>query len=161
MKALRRLLRSFRCAGAGVWETIRTERNMRIHLCAVVFVVICGIWQGLAPAHWALELICCGAVMGLELVNTAIENLCDRVSRERDEQIRRCKDAAAGAVLVMAAVSAAVWLLLLLGTPAYRQRFAGHFAGSAAGWLIGALWLICSLVFSLGLDNKTDKGDKK
>ena len=49
-----------------------------------------------------------GLVIGLELVNTSIEALVDRVSPEHSELARVAKDTAAGAVLVGALTAMAV-----------------------------------------------------
>jgi diacylglycerol kinase (ATP) len=43
-----------------------------------------------------------------ELMNSALEVLCDRITTEPDEHIRQAKDAAAGAVLVCAIISVIV-----------------------------------------------------
>ena len=51
-------------------------------------------------------------VLSGEAVNTAIETLCDRISKENEEKIKRIKDLAAGAVLIkaVAAIAAAIFL---------------------------------------------------
>ena len=49
-----------------------------------------------------------------ELFNTALEILCDRVTSAHDEQIRRVKDAAAGAVLVAAIMSVIVAVIVFV-----------------------------------------------
>jgi diacylglycerol kinase (ATP) len=47
-------------------------------------------------------------------MNSALEVLCDRITTEPDEHIRRAKDAAAGAVLVCAIISVVVAALVFL-----------------------------------------------
>lgn len=59
----------------------------------------------------AIELI--GVVLLLltvELLNTAIEKLADRLTLERDEQIGRVKDMGSAAVGVALLIAGAVWL---------------------------------------------------
>lgn len=99
---------SFPHAVRGILRSIRTERNLRIHLTAVVYVTWAGVLAGLDHTGWAVLCLCFGLVTALELVNTAIEQLGDRVSREWDPLIGAAKDAAAGAVLLAAVASAAV-----------------------------------------------------
>ena len=53
----------------------------------------------------------------VELLNTAIEKLCDRVNLEIDPQIGRVKDMGSAAVAVMLLLAAAVWGI------AFAQRF--------------------------------------
>ncbi len=130
---LKKFFRSFRYAGAGLGNAVKTQRNLRFHLCAAVFAHWLGLLAGLEKGEMALISLCCGLVIGLELVNTAIEAVCDRVSLEEDPLIGAAKDAAAGAVLAAAvfAVLVALWLL--------------------GGWLLsGGLWDMLSR--RLGLD---------
>lgn len=106
------LMASFPPALRGIRRTIRRERNLRVHLTAVVYVIWAGKLAGLEPVQWAVLCLCFGLVTSLELVNTAIERLSDRVSREWDPLIGAAKDAAAGAVLLGAAASVGVAVFL-------------------------------------------------
>lgn len=115
---MRGLPGSFRWAARGFWRTVKTQRNMRIHLTAAVYVTALGVLAGLDGPRWAAVLLCFGAVMAAELFNTALENLCDAVHPDRHPKIGAAKDAAAGAVLVLAVASVGVaavtfgpWLL--------------------------------------------------
>ena len=45
-------------------------------------------------------------------MNTALERLCDKVCPERDDLIKKCKDIAAGAVLIAAIFAAAIGVVL-------------------------------------------------
>jgi len=101
-------MKSFLYAFRGVFKTIRTERNMRVHLCFAFYVIIAGIVSHITSAEWAAVLVCIGAVTALECLNTAIERLCDTVCPEKSEGIKIAKDASAGAVLCAAIASAIV-----------------------------------------------------
>src|ERR1041384_3639949 len=52
-------------------------------------------------------------VMVVELLNTAIEKLADRVSREMDPQVGRVKDMGSAAVGLVLLLAGAVWLLAI------------------------------------------------
>ena len=101
-------MKSFKYAFHGIFETIRTQRNMRVHLCFAFYVIIAGFVTHISASEWAAVLICIGLVMALECLNTSIESLCDTVHPEKSEGIRITKDAAAGAVLCAALASAVV-----------------------------------------------------
>lgn len=105
---LRDLSRSFRYAGRGVVRSLREERNLRIHFTAVFYVTAAGLLAGLEPVDWAVLLLCFGAVIRAELVNTAVENLCDALHPGPDPKVGAAKDAAAGSVLVLAVLSVGV-----------------------------------------------------
>ena len=69
-----------------------------------------------SPQHAWKRLILIGAlllVLIVELLNTAIEKLADRVSRESDGQIRRVKDMGSAAVGLALLLAGLVWLLAL------------------------------------------------
>ena len=142
MKELRKLGRSFSYAAKGIGWAVRTQRNMRIHLTALVLVVIFGFVEGLRPTHWCLELLCCMTVISLELMNSALESACDAITREKNPLIGRAKDAAAGAVLVAAFGSVVVALVILLGS-GYWETVREHV--KAHWWLLPVLALIAGL----------------
>jgi len=53
-------------------------------------------------------------VLGVELLNTAIEKLGDRITRKRDAAIGRIKDMGSAAVGIALLFTAAVWLWALI-----------------------------------------------
>lgn len=103
-----KVLRSFGWAGKGILRSIRGERNLRIHLTAIAYVTWAGVLAEVGRTEWGLLLLCFGLVTALELMNTAVEHLCDRVTAERDSAIAAAKDAAAGGVLLGALASVGV-----------------------------------------------------
>ncbi len=117
--------KSFACALRGIVALVRTQANARIHLLATVLVVAAGFVFRIPRGEWVPLAFAIGIVWIAEALNTAVEALADRVSREHDESIRRAKDVAAGAVL-FAAITAAVVGLVVLGPHVWafmRVRF--------------------------------------
>ncbi|MCL2003624.1 MAG: diacylglycerol kinase [Oscillospiraceae bacterium] len=98
-------MKSFVCAWRGIVHAVQTERNVRIHLAALFYVVVAG--RLLYSVRWEWLMLACGLVIGAELINTALERLCDGLEPGRSEVVRNVKDLAAGAVLVCAAAAAA------------------------------------------------------
>jgi len=117
---MRRFLESLKYAAAGIALAVRKERNMRIHLCAAAAVALLALWLGVGPLEWAVLLALCGLVIGLELVNTAVERVVDLASPEHRPLAKEAKDAAAGGVLAAALFAAAVGLILL-GPPLWNR----------------------------------------
>ena len=64
--------------------------------------------------EWIAVTIVIGAVLAAEAVNSSIEALADLVSPEYNEAIKRTKDLAAGAVLILAVMSVIVGLLIFV-----------------------------------------------
>ena len=99
---------------AGVRHAIRSQRNLRIHITIAVAVVIAGFALGISRTDWAVVATLIALVIGLELLNTAIEALVDLASPEPHSLAKVAKDTAAGAILVAALGSAAAGLIIFL-----------------------------------------------
>lgn len=114
MGFIRKEIQSFGHAFRGVGLLFREETHARIHGVAVVCIVALGFWLKIEAWEWCAILVCMGLVISLEAVNTAIERLTDRVSKERHPLARNAKDAAAGAVLIAVLFAAIVWCIIFI-----------------------------------------------
>lgn len=112
--------RSLGWAINGLKRTYRREPNFRRELLVAALALGLALWLG---APLAPILAMCAVVLGLELVNSAVEAVVDLASPEQHELAAAAKDAAAAAVLVAAAVSVLVGLAVL-GPPLW-QRLVG------------------------------------
>ncbi len=106
--------KGFKYAFCGIIHCIKNERNMRFHTVAALYVLVFARFFAFSREDFALLMLTIGGVMSAEAVNTAIEELCDRVSPEYHTLIKHTKDAAAGAVLILA-IFAAVTGIILFG----------------------------------------------
>ena len=101
----RKRINSFKYAWEGLCQFIRQEHNARIHSAATVLVVIAGWYLDIDRSEWLAVIMCIGLVWTVEMLNTALENLCDYVSPAYDPKIKTIKDLAAAAVLISAITS--------------------------------------------------------
>jgi diacylglycerol kinase (ATP) len=108
------LYKSFGYAFQGIGNTIRSERNIKIHLTVMTLVIVFGIFLHLSVTEWFVCLILFGQVISLELVNTAIEAAVDLATKEKHPLAKKAKDAAAGAVLVSAIFAAIIGLIIFI-----------------------------------------------
>jgi diacylglycerol kinase len=107
-------LRSFNDAFRGLWWLVREEHNSWIHLTITAILIPACFLLHISLNEWILIIICIGMVLSLELINSAIERLADKISPDHDPAIGKIKDIAAAAVLMGAIAAAAVGLLILL-----------------------------------------------
>ena len=107
------LFSSFRCAFAGIWEALRTQRNLRIHLAIGLAVVVAGIVLRLSSVEWAIIALTIGSMFAAELFNTVVEANVDLFTDRYHPLARQAKDIAAGAVLTIAITSIVIGLLIL------------------------------------------------
>jgi diacylglycerol kinase (ATP) len=104
--------RSLGHALRGIGWGLRRQANLRIH--ALATLVVAGLSVGLRVERWeaCVLALCVGQVWAAELLNTALESLTDLVSPQHQTRAGRAKDVAAGAVLVVAATSVVVAVLV-------------------------------------------------
>src|SRR5262245_21034275 len=100
-----RILKSFGYATKGLIAAWREQPNLRIHSVALIAVTVVGFYFNISASECAIILLAAGLVIGLELVNTAIENLTDLVTREQNPLAGKVKDISAAAVLVASIVA--------------------------------------------------------
>ena len=108
------LYKSFGYSFQGIFNTIRTERNIKIHCAAAILVTIFGIWLQISKTEWMICFILFGLILALELVNTAVEATVDLFTEERKPLAKKAKDAAAGAVLIVAIFAAVIGILIFI-----------------------------------------------
>ena len=73
-----------------------------------------GLWLGQGGIEKALLVGSILLILIVELLNSAIEAVVDRVSAERHELSKRAKDIGSAAVLVTLMLAGAVWALILI-----------------------------------------------
>ena len=108
------LYKSFGYAFQGIFNTIRTERDIKIHCAAAILVTIFGIWLQISKTEWMICFILFGLILALELVNTAVEATVDLFTEERKPLAKKAKDAAVGAVLIVAIFAAVIGILIFI-----------------------------------------------
>lgn len=109
------LLVSFKYAWTGISYAFRTQRNFRIHTVIGTLAISLGLFLHLTTVEIAIIGLTIGAVMTMELLNTAIESVVDlTVGQSYHDLARIAKDCAAAAVLISAIVALFVAVILLL-----------------------------------------------
>lgn len=109
---MKKRIASFAYALRGIRQVFGHEPNMNIHLVITILVIISGYIFGISQTEWILCLICFGMVIGMEMMNSALENVVDLASPEFHPLAAKAKDVAAGAVLICALIAAIVGLLI-------------------------------------------------
>ena len=110
-----KFLQSVVYAVNGIRYALRSERNMRVHLVVFCLAMLAAWLLKISTLEFLLILAMSALTFALELVNTAVERLADRVSPEQDEAIGQVKDMMAGAVLVSSIFSVIIGLVIFSG----------------------------------------------
>ncbi len=113
-KKVRRLIDSFHYAISGILIAFREERNFKIHTILAVCAIFLATLLTCSPTEWMIILLCIGVVMSAEIFNTALENTMDWLDPQYNKYVKRVKDLAAGAVLIISLAVAAIGLLIFV-----------------------------------------------
>ncbi len=111
---MKKLIKSFKYAFEGIFTGIKEEQNMKIHILIMILVIIMGIILKISKIEWIICIILFGFVISMELINTAIENAVDLITKEINSQAKIIKDIAAGAVLISAISSAIIGIIIFI-----------------------------------------------
>lgn len=107
-------LKSFSYAFNGMKILIKEEHNARIHLFATIIVLLAGLVFRISTNEWIAIILSIGFVISLEIINSAIENIADFISPEKNEKIKKIKDLSAAGVLISAITSFVIGLIIFV-----------------------------------------------
>jgi len=108
-------IKSVRYALDGLFSALKTERNLRIHIVALLIAVALGLYLKLSIMEWGIIILVIGFVFVAELFNTAIERLGDEAANgKQKELIKKSKDIAAAGVLLSAITALIIGVLFLV-----------------------------------------------
>ncbi len=107
-------LKGFVYAFNGLVIFFRHERNGRIQLLIAVLVVLLGFIFHISAAEWMIVLGCIATVLSFEMINSAIEKLCNLVHPAYHPAVKTIKDVSAAAVLFVSLISAIAGVIIFL-----------------------------------------------
>ena len=99
---MKSFFRGFVYAANGIAYSVRTQRNMRVHLVIGAIVIIAGIYFEITAVEWAVIAVTTGLVLATEMTNTVAELAVDLLIQRYHPLAKVAKDVGAGAVLITA-----------------------------------------------------------
>jgi diacylglycerol kinase (ATP) len=111
---MKKFLLSFIYAFKGILLSLK-ERSVKVHLFASFLVIFSGVFFKVSPQEWLALFLAIGMVISAELMNTALEKVCDvftSVNKDYYKEMGKPKDIGAGAVLVTALTAASVGIFI-------------------------------------------------
>lgn len=111
---IKKEIKSFGHAFRGLKFLFQSQKHFRFHVLAAVAVISIGFATDFNSVEWAVVLLCIGAVMMAEALNSALEVLMDKLHPEQDPLIGKAKDMAAAGVLIVSITSLVIALIVIL-----------------------------------------------
>jgi len=111
-KGLRRVVNATRFSIAGLIAAWRNEAAFRQECALALVLVPVAFWLGRSAVERSLLIGSCALVLIVELLNSAIEAVVDRIGTERHDLSGRAKDLGSAAVFVSLVLVVIVWALV-------------------------------------------------
>jgi len=111
---INRLINAAGYSWQGLKAAFKHEAAFRQEVFLLLLLVPTALWLGETGVERALLLGSLLLVLIVEILNSAIEAVVDRVSGERHDLSGRAKDLGSAAVLLSLVFTALVWLLVLI-----------------------------------------------
>lgn len=109
---MKKFVKSFKHALDGLILELKRERNLKIDIIIMIFIIILGVLFKISNMEWIICIILFASVISAELFNTAIERIVDVIMPEKNDKAKAIKDISAGAVLVLAVGSGIIGLFI-------------------------------------------------
>ena len=113
-KGIKKFINSFSYPIKGLKYAYRNEQNLTVDVGISLIVLIAGFIFKLEKYEWLIVVFTIGAVIALELINTAIEAVVDLVTEEYHPLAKVAKDTSAAAVFVFAIIAIIVGIIIFL-----------------------------------------------
>lgn len=114
MNHLTRLIAATRYSWMGIAAALRHEAAFRTEVAILPLVIIGAFYFGETTLEKLLMIVSWLFVLVVELINSAIEAVVDRVGHEHHVLSGKAKDMGSGAVHLALTTTVAIWLTLLL-----------------------------------------------
>ncbi|HHT90177.1 MAG: diacylglycerol kinase family protein [Bacillota bacterium] len=111
----RRLYDSVKDAVRGIVYVLRSEKNMRIHIALGLAVIVLAIVLDVPRLELMILILTIGIMYVAELVNTALEEVVNLITRDYHPLAGVVKNIAAGSVLVAALTALCIGYLVFKG----------------------------------------------
>ncbi len=108
----------------GIFYTLKSQRNFKIHLLFSLVVILLGYMYSIETTEWLFIICVIGFVLVAELFNTAIETSVDLTTTEIHPLAKLAKDVAAGGVLMAAITASVVGMIIFI--PKILSGFGGQ-----------------------------------
>ncbi len=99
--SIKERLKSFGYAIAGLKFMFFSQHNFLIHIVLAAIAVLLGFMLNISSIEWVAIIIVISLVISAEILNTAIEEIVNFISPQKNKKAGIIKDLAAGAVLVL------------------------------------------------------------
>lgn len=112
-RGLSRLINAFGWSLAGIKSALKHEKAFQQEVALFIVLTPVGVWLGQSGTDRALLVGSLLLVMIVEILNSALEAVVDRIGEERHHLAGRAKDMGSAAVFLSLINAALIWFFVL------------------------------------------------
>ena len=143
-------IKSFSYAFKGLFSVLNSEGHMRFHLIMSIYVFAFALkFYDFSATQWCVLILTAAAVLFAEIINTALERVCDTITEDYNENIKYIKDICAAAVLIYAIASVAVGFFLFFDVAVFKEMYTFFFKTDILAFVVLLLSIALSMTFIL------------
>lgn len=113
---LKKYIHKFQYAFQGLFHGILFDQSIRLQAWIALIVIVFCLFLSLTWVQWTIIISMILMVLAAEFVNSTIEEICDVLFPSYDRRVKKIKDYAAAAVLLLSMLAAVVGLYVIGGT---------------------------------------------
>ena len=98
----------------GIKWYAKDGKSIILYIFGVILEVIMGIIYHISGLEWTLLVCMLTLILSVELLNTAIESVCDLVTKEYNMKIKIAKDCGSAATFVVFCATVAISLVIFI-----------------------------------------------
>lgn len=113
-KFFKRIQQKWLYSIVGLWTAVKEEKSLWGYLVIAPIIIGLGVWLKFSFTEWAIVVITMFLVFTVEIINTALEAAVDTISFQYNVKVKKIKDIASGATLVITLGAVAVLLIIFI-----------------------------------------------
>ena len=111
---LRHIGKAFIWSATGIQTAWKNELAFRVEAIIIIILIPLAIWLGKSAAERALLIASCLLILIIELLNSALEAVVDRIGTEHHELSGRAKDMGSAAAFFAMLTAGIIWVLMTM-----------------------------------------------
>ena len=108
-EGLRRVYRAMFCSINGFRVAWRYEAAFRQEVILSALLLVASYFVAASVEHWCFLITSLFILLAVEILNSAIETLADKITLQHDELIKRAKDLGSAAVFIALCLVFIIW----------------------------------------------------
>ena len=104
----------FKYAFKGAWMLLKNEASIQVQFIVALIMIGAGIYFEISKTEWMLQTLAIGLVLGIEALNTSIEEIANFIHPDFHKKIGYIKDISAGAVTFAALAALAIGCIIYI-----------------------------------------------